>query len=200
MPVPLHVVKEVLVLGGLLNGGRVVVVPPLPFLVQIRNLLEPLPQRRKLAVHTGLRDLVDDVGDGNGTKCNPEAGLCEPVSPPSRVNTTNGQADCSAAGAQAGHEESLACLLPVIPKPHGPRGGGRVRDLRRMILCCACQAAGLAGACTLHAVGGRTSWRLPCAVVNRSRLEPRTQSRVGGVLGFLAQDPASFRLAVFYSK
>jgi hypothetical protein len=79
---PLGIVKEMLVLGSLLDRGRGVVVPSLPFLVQVCCLLQPLRDRCRLAVLARSGNRVDEVRGGDGRDGEIETGLASPVSLP----------------------------------------------------------------------------------------------------------------------
>ena len=79
---PLGIVKEMLVFGSLLDCGRGVVVPSLPFLVQVCCLLQPLRNRCRLAVLARSGNRVDEVRGRDGRDGEVETGLASPVSLP----------------------------------------------------------------------------------------------------------------------
>lgn len=75
MPLPRDVVEDVLVLGRLLNGRRVVVVLGLPLLLHVHGLPNPLLDDRLLAILVGPRNLVDEDCRGDRANSDPEATL-----------------------------------------------------------------------------------------------------------------------------
>jgi len=133
---PLGIVKEMLVLGSLLDRSRVVVVSSLPFLVQVCCLLQPLRDRCRLAVLARSGNRVDEVRGRDGRDGEVEAGLASPVSLP-HEDLSSSASTCTPIPEQLG---ILPRRTPRLRDHRGVRG-----SRRRTTACCALLMAGPAG-------------------------------------------------------